>query len=79
MTRGRHRHLDPERAQEPPRPEAGADDHRGRVNLARAAVRTPVTRSPAVRIASTGTYWTTVAPSSRARVAKAFVVIAASA
>ena len=43
------------------------------------AVRTPVTRSPAVRIASTGMYWTTVAPSSRARVAKAFVVIAASA
>jgi hypothetical protein len=30
-------------------------------------------------MASTGVYWTTVAPSSRARVAKAFVVIAASA
>ena len=44
-----------------------------------ASVRTPVTRPPAVRIASTDTYWATVAPSSRARVAKAFVVMAASA
>ena len=32
-----------------------------------------------VRIASTGTYWATVAPSSRARVANPFVVIVASA
>jgi hypothetical protein len=44
-----------------------------------AVVRTPVTLSPAVRIVSTATYWTIVAPSSRARVASAFVVIAASA
>src|SRR5262245_31360064 len=44
-----------------------------------APVLPPVTRLLAIKIASTDTYWTIVAPSSRARVANALVVIAASA
>ena len=34
VARGRHRHVDAERGEESPGPEAGADDHRGRVDLA---------------------------------------------
>jgi len=38
------------------------------------SVRTPITREPATRIASTRRYWMMVAPRSRARFTRAFAV-----